>query len=220
MTAKQQTYVALATLAFSMFSFIVSCAILLAVILPKQHVLEQRSKALEEDDIEAYWQKYIAEKKKYSQQVIENERRARLKAAVLSHYNVDEKIVEEVIEHALTYEKPVFPRAEHIMAIIGIESSWRPHVRSQLEYDPAVGLTQIRPGVWKHKIENPAKLKEIKYQVKYSIEILDEYYAKLRTPEKTLIAYNVGLTAFIEKRYDTTYLKKYMREIRRFDAKG
>lgn len=180
-----------------------------------QKLSQQSQEQLQQPDY-SFWQENIAKKRKHDLQIVEKQRREQIKTVILSRYRVDEQIVDEAIDYAFLYEKPIFPRAEHIMAIIGIESSWRPYVRSQLEHDPAVGLTQIRPGIWKNKINDPKKLEQIKYQIKYSIEILDEYYRILRTPEKTLLAYNVGITALIENRYNDQYLKKYNREFRQF----
>lgn len=141
-------------------------------------------------------------------------RAEKMKAAVLSKYNVDQETVHQAVIYALKYERPTFPRAEHMIALIGIESSWRPDVRSTLKSDPAVGLTQIRPGVWKDKIGDAKKLDHIEYQIKYSAEILDEYHARIKHAQGTLLAYNVGLTAYRQLRYNQTYVVKFNREIK------
>jgi len=138
----------------------------------------------------------------------------KMKAAVLSKYNVDQETVNQAVIYALKYERPTFPRAEHMIALIGIESSWRPAVRSTLKSDPAVGLTQIRPGIWKDKISDPKKLNHIEYQIKYSAEILDEYHARIKHKKGTLLAYNVGLTAYRQLRYNQSYVVKFNREIK------
>lgn len=138
----------------------------------------------------------------------------KMKTAVLAKYDVDEDVVNQAVIYALKYERPKFPRAEHMIALIGIESSWRPSAKSALETDPAVGLTQIRPGIWKDKIGDAKKLNRIEYQIKYSIEILDEYHARIRHQTGTLLAYNVGLTAYREMRYNDFYVVKFKREIK------
>jgi hypothetical protein len=141
-------------------------------------------------------------------------REDRLVNKVLAKSDVEENLVREAVKHAVKYERAVFPRAEDLVAVIGIESSWNPNAKSSLATDPAIGLTQIRPAVWQHKIGDPKKLEKVENQIKYSALILEEYHVRLKDKRKTVIAYNAGITAFYEERYDDKYINKFQRELK------
>jgi KaiC/GvpD/RAD55 family RecA-like ATPase len=98
---------------------------------------------------------------------------------------------------------PVF-KANDILAIIGIESSWNPKAKSK---DGAYGLTQIIPKYWKvdHKVET---------QIETTYKILNEYYNELKDKNKTIIAYNCGLTNFKQGKCGKRYLNKFNRELK------
>lgn len=132
--------------------------------------------------------------------------------AVLSKYKtIDPKLAEQVVKLAIRYEKPTFPRAEDILAVVGIESSFKPHAVSQLKSDPAVGLMQIRPAVW--KLDKEALVGSIDKQIKTGADILHKYYQRTKTPEGALQAYNVGITNYLNKKnLNPRYVPKFERE--------
>lgn len=111
---------------------------------------------------------------------------------ISARYKVDPDLVQQIVTAAKKYEKPDFPRAHHLLGLIGVESSFNPNAVSKLKRDPAVGLTQIRPGVW----DIPKKqLATIDGQVKHAAEILSQYYHRLdQDADAALHAYNVGIT--------------------------
>jgi soluble lytic murein transglycosylase-like protein len=112
------------------------------------------------------------------------------------------------------YQQQDFPRTEDIIAIVGIESSFRPTVKSSLKTDPAVGLMQVRPGVWKvsHK-----ELSTIDGQIKHGANILAQYYDKIGKVEGAVMAYNVGITAYRKGKTNKKYLNKYKTEVAMYE---
>lgn len=96
------------------------------------------------------------------------------------------EIVKTVRKHASTD----YPKAEHLLAIIGIESRFDKTAKSGLRRDPARGLTQVRPGVNGMK---PKDLRSIDAQVKVGAGILRDYYNRLQDEDAAVHAYNVGI---------------------------
>jgi hypothetical protein len=118
----------------------------------------------------------------------------------------DKNVVRQVVDLAHKYERPDFPRAKDILSIVAIESSFDPSAKSKLKKDPAIGLTQIRPGVWNIPKE---ELNNIENQIKHGADILAHYFDKLKDKESAIIAYNKGITAFKKGKYDQKYLNKF-----------
>lgn len=116
-----------------------------------------------------------------------------LTQAILDKYDVDPRLAQRVATAAKKYERPTFPKAEDILAIIGIESSFDPSSVSGLPRDPAKGLMQVRPGVWNLSAKS---LSTIDKQIKVGSTILHSYYNKLQSIPDAVHAYNVGLTNF------------------------
>lgn len=106
-------------------------------------------------------------------------------------YKVDPKLVKQVVNAAIKYQDPVFPRAEHILSVIGVESSFKPNAVSALKSDPAIGLMQQRPratGV------SPEELSTIDGQIKNGVALLKQYYKRVgNDANAALHAYNVGI---------------------------
>lgn len=129
---------------------------------------------------------------------------------ILAHYKyASPSLVRQVVEYAHTYARPDFPRQADILALVAIESSFRPNAKSNLAHDPAIGLTQIRPEKWKHKYD-PRDLKDIRNQIKFCAEILEHNYKRLdRRPDMALHAYNVGMTAVLRGQKNPKYVWKF-----------
>ena len=125
----------------------------------------------------------------------ENKKEARAKelaAIVTDKYAVSDDFALKVARLAVKHEKPTFPKAEDILSVIGIESSFKPNAVSGLKHDPAVGLTQIRPGVWGI---DPSKLKgNIENQVKMGANILKTYYDKVKSVPDALHAFKTAMS--------------------------
>lgn len=133
-------------------------------------------------------------------------KRTALAKMLAKKYRVSEELVQEVVDLAYKYESPDFPKAIDILAIIGVESSFDPSAKSQLKHDPAVGLMQVRPGIWNIK---PSDLATVEQQIKHGSQILSHYYKKLGNAEDAVQAYNIGITNFNRGRRNERYVSKY-----------
>ena len=131
--------------------------------------------------------------------------------AAASKYSVDPQLFSRIVSAARKHAHPDFPRVDDIIAIIGVESSFQPNAVSGLKKDPARGLMQIRPGVWKIP---PHELMDIEKNIKYGSKILRKYYERLGDKEAAIQAYNVGITAFRRGKTNERYLQKYKIEKR------
>jgi soluble lytic murein transglycosylase-like protein len=138
-----------------------------------------------------------------------------LTQAILDKYDIDPRLAERVARAALKYEDDTFPKAEDLLAITGIESSFNPRSVSDLPRDPARGLMQVRPGVWNL---SPKALSTIDRQIKVGSTILHSYYEKLQSIPDAVHAYNIGLTNF---RHGTNlnpdYVEKFKEERKMYD---
>lgn len=135
---------------------------------------------------------------------------------IVDKYNVDDQFAKQVVALAHKYEKPTFPRAKDILAVVGIESSFDPDSVSGLRKDPAVGLTQIRPGVWNI---NRAELQgSVEKQIAYGADILQLYFSKLKNKDSAIRAYNIGLSAYRHGNRADGYANKYHNEIKQYNG--
>jgi hypothetical protein len=138
-----------------------------------------------------------------------------LLSSVISNYKIPSNEAEKIVSLAIKYEKPSFPKAVDILAIIGIESSFNKNAKSKLKKDPAIGLTQVRPKMWGLK---PTNLKSnIELQIKTAVDILSEYHRKLGCEEKAVHAYNIGLTALKNGQTNFNYVEKYKNELEKYN---
>ena len=84
--------------------------------------------------------------------------------------------------------------------------------KSKLRRDPAKGLMQVRPGLWKIP---KAELRNIEGQIKHGVKILRRYYEKLKDDEASLRAYNLGITRYRKNPDDPRgdrYVAKFQKE--------
>ncbi len=130
---------------------------------------------------------------------------------VLKKYKIDPAVAANIVELAKKHEHAVFPKAKDLLAIIGIESSFNSKAVSQLKKDPAIGLTQIRPGVWGLNASELSK--DIEQQISKSSEILAKYNTRLKDPMKAVHAYNIGITALLQGRENQKYVDKFEKEL-------
>ncbi len=138
---------------------------------------------------------------------------------ISSTYKIHKHKADHIVSLAYKYEKPDFPKAIDILSVIGIESSFDENVKSKLKVDPAKGLTQIRPKVWKHLLLKD-NLDTPESQIKYSAKILNSYYKQIKNQEGALRAYNIGLTNYINginKPAQIRYYQKYQKKRMVFD---
>lgn len=135
----------------------------------------------------------------------------RISDKISKKYKVPQKFAKKVVTLAQKHADPVFPKAEDLIALIGVESNFNPNAVSKLKSDPAVGLTQIRPGVWnldKEKLQG-----DIDHQVATAAEILKNYYSRLGNKEAALAAYNVGIGSYRNGQINPRYVPKIKAEL-------
>jgi hypothetical protein len=134
----------------------------------------------------------------------------RLTKGILKKYKIDPAVAANIAELAKKHEDPVFPKAHDLLAIIGIESSFNSKAVSALKKDPAIGLTQIRPGVW--GLNRSELSQDIEKQISKASEILSSYNMKLKDPMQAVHAYNIGITALKNGRENLKYVDKFQKE--------
>jgi len=143
-------------------------------------------------------------------------KRAELSRSIAKKYRVDIELVQQVVDLAYKYQDKDFPKAEDILAIVGVESSFNPDSKSNLKHDPAIGLMQVRPGIWNI---DPDHLASTEAQIKYGAAILKRYYKRLGNAEDAVQAYNIGITKFRRGERNTRYVAKYQRELAHNDLR-
>lgn len=137
--------------------------------------------------------------------------RQKMADRITNKYDVDDDFAGQVVELAHKYQKPGFPTAKDILAVIGVESSFDPDAVSGLKNDPAIGLMQVRPGVWNL---NPSSLNDVEQQIATGSDILHQYYKKMKNKNAALAVYNVGPTQYKSGNTADNYVKKYYDELR------
>lgn len=131
---------------------------------------------------------------------------------ISSRYGADPTFVGEVIRLAKKYQKPGFPTAHDLLAVIAVESEFDPEAVSGLHHDPAVGLMQVRPKIWGL---TPEDLKDPEIAIKVGSAILHKYWRHLdHDKEAALQAYNVGLTNYQQGEDNPHYVEKVARRLK------
>jgi len=129
-------------------------------------------------------------------------------------YKCDPKLALEVVELAHKHADPVFPTAQDIIHLIGVESSFNPTAVSGLKKDPAYGLTQIRPetnGLTRADLQTPEA------QIIHGVKKLKHYFNRLKGDKNaTLQAYNIGLKNYLRGKKAPKYIKKFDVEQQRY----
>ena len=133
--------------------------------------------------------------------------------SIIKKYKTNPKVAKQIIRFAKKYSYPTFPKTHDIIALIGIESSFNPDAISNLTTDPAVGLMQIRPGVWNI---SPKDFNNIENQIKHGSKILHTYYTQLKDKDAAIQAYNIGITNYLRGNKSSrglAYLIKFQKEL-------
>jgi uncharacterized lipoprotein YajG len=142
---------------------------------------------------------------------------AKYVSAVTDEFNINKQLAQKIVAIARQNAQPVFPKTQDILAIIGVESSFRPNVKSKLRHDPAYGLMQVRPGVWRKRID-PKSLQTIEGQIQAGVAVLSHYYTLTHTKTGAVMAYNVGITAYLNGRKNWRYVYKYHLQLKHFEG--
>lgn len=133
-----------------------------------------------------------------------------LVSKVLSKYKISEQKAHQIVGAAMKHADPVFPKAHDILAVIGKESTFKENAVSKLKVDPAVGLMQVRPGIWNL---GQGELNTIDGQIKHGVSILKAYHKKFGSVDSSLHAFNVGETNFRNKKnLNPKYVENFHKE--------
>lgn len=143
---------------------------------------------------------------------------AELTRAVLAKYDIDKANAERIVKLAKKHEASTFPKAKDILAIIGIESSFNPKAVSGLKHDPAIGLTQVRPGIW--NLDKAKLAGSVEEQIKVGADILKKYYERLHSKDQAVGAYNVGIVNFLRGKDNPSYVAKFKAELQNYTSLG
>jgi hypothetical protein len=174
--------------------------VIIVILLGMQIYLQLRTLSILENSI-------VVDTPKVDYSKLNDQRQQHLVKVILKRHKVEQPLAEQIVALAHKYERNDFPRAIDILAVVGIESEFRPHVKSQLATDPAVGLMQVRLGIWKI---NPKEMADIENHIKYGSRILADYYDQLKGNKKAaIIAYNAGITAYRNREYTYRYVRKF-----------
>ena len=138
----------------------------------------------------------------------------KLTKAVLNNYVIDKVHAAKIVALAKKHEKPIFPKAKDILAVIGIESRFNPQAVSKLKHDPAIGLMQVRPKAWGLEKTN---LHDDNSQIAAGVDVLEKYYKRLKNPEDTIHAYNIGMKNFLTGKHNIRYVAKYNDELLKYN---
>jgi len=131
---------------------------------------------------------------------------------IVSKYKTTPELADYVVSMAEKYERPVWPKAKDILAIVGIESAFDPTARSKLRHDPAIGLMQVRPGAW--RLDPKLLETNIEHQIKTGANALATFYDRLHDPEAAVHSYNIGLTNYRnQENLNPSYVVKYNKEL-------
>jgi len=135
---------------------------------------------------------------------------------ITNKYDVEDELANTIVELAHKYQKPGFPTAKDILAVIGVESSFDPDAVSGLSIDPAVGLMQVRPGIW--NIDKSELQGDPERQIATGSDILHQYFKKSKNKNAALALYNVGPTEYKKGNTAENYVRKFYKELRLYSG--
>lgn len=133
-------------------------------------------------------------------------------------YNVDHALAARIVEYAYKYQHDDFPTAHDILAVISVESQFKPSAKSKLKKDPARGLTQVRVQMWDHAKQCKDVKDNVEQQVRCGAFILAAYYKEVKSKDAALVAYNIGLAAQQRGDNNLNYTRKFNYEYTNFLA--
>lgn len=129
--------------------------------------------------------------------------------AITKRYNIDYDLALDIVKLAHKHEQETFPKANDILAVIGVESTFNPDAKSKLRKDPALGLMQVRPGIWNL---DPAEIRDPEENIRVGADILSKYFKRFRDKRTALMAYNAGPDGKETSDYAPVYADKVERE--------
>lgn len=119
---------------------------------------------------------------------------------ISTKYNIDRIKAKEIVLLAKQHSTGTFPQPHDILAIIAIESSFKPYAVSKAN---AKGLMQI---LYKKSSFDP------KLNILDGTQLLKEYHTRLHSVDAAVQAYNVGIGNFKKGMRNLNYLRKFKQQ--------
>jgi membrane-bound lytic murein transglycosylase MltF len=134
---------------------------------------------------------------------------SRAVSAVVLNYDQDPAFVQRLVSLAEKYAYSDFPRKEDILAIIAVESRFRPDAKTVT----SKGLMQINLEANHKRVQG--SLFNPEENIRVGVEILRGYYELLGDNRNAAImAYNIGPGSYIKGRRSRAYLSKVEKNAR------
>lgn len=135
-----------------------------------------------------------------------------LAASIAQRWKRSPQLIQEILGYVREFAYQDFPRSEHLLAVMAVESSFDPKARNRGN----VGLMQINIAANGRKLRN----RGMRENVRVGSELLREYYLLLRRDQRaTLLSYNAGIGNYRKGRYRSMYWRKYQQELTRIRLK-
>lgn len=116
------------------------------------------------------------------------------------------QLIQEIVGYVREFAYSDFPRPEHLLAVIAVESSFNPKAHNRGN----VGLMQINIAANGKKLRS----RSMRENIRVGAELLREYYLMLRKDQRaTLLSYNAGIGNYLKGRYRSMYWSRYQREL-------
>lgn len=120
-------------------------------------------------------------------------------------YKTSLEFAKRIVYLAAKYAYADFPKRNDILAIIAVESSFRP----KASYRGSHGLMQIEKKSHVKSLRG-RNIKDPAVNIELGSQILNEYYQALGNSKKNaILAYNAGIGNFLKHRYHLDYYNKY-----------
>jgi soluble lytic murein transglycosylase-like protein len=128
---------------------------------------------------------------------------------ISSKYKTTVEFAKRVVDLATKYAHEDFPKRNDILAIIAVESSFRP----KASYRGSYGLMQIERKSHTKSLRG-RNIKDPAVNIELGSQILNEYYQTLGQSKKSaILAYNAGVGNFLKHRYHIDYYLKYSNKV-------
>lgn len=136
---------------------------------------------------------------------------AELAKRISSKWGVDYSLATKVVDSASQHSYQDFPRMEHILAVIAVESSFKPNAFKSGN----TGLMQVNVRANGKHLRN----KTPEENIRVGSSILRQYYGLVgKKQDAAVSAYNSGVGAYLKGKYKKTYLKRYKQELARIES--
>ena len=122
-------------------------------------------------------------------------------------YKINPFLAEEIINYAVRYAYPDFPRPAHILAIISIESRFNLKAKNKGSY----GLMQVLTKTHRARILDRNSVED---QIRVGAGLLRTYYLESGSKDRAAImSFNVGPGAYQRGARPKVYWSKYSRSL-------